>query len=117
MQEESSPLGFDIGEVGVDFSVGGLPCVCDMSFITGQFTGTDSTDWFFGSGGSLNISGALVSPLNSADVIIPSTTLLTGSFLGPITLFAGDDGFGDIRYNLEDAQFLGTVSPDLLNYW
>ena len=91
----SSPLVGSIGDPPGDgpFWVGPTPydpfsvgpttiCLCNLSFTTGQLTGTNATDWFFASGGSLNITGTLVSDSDISDVIVPSTTLLTGSFLG-----------------------------------
>ena len=55
-----------------------------VPFTTGLFIGADATDWFFGPGGSFSLNGEVIGtpPTN---VLIPSTTLLTGSFLGTTT--------------------------------
>ena len=62
-----------------------LVAVGSTPFMTGPITGTDQTDWFFGPGGSLNMTGYMFAAGNG-NVLIPSTTLLTGTFLNTTTL-------------------------------
>ena len=98
----SSPLH---GGMNGGFDIGTLPCLCNLSFTTGPFMGSDANDWFFGPGGSLNLSG---SSLSGIDVIV------MGTFLGTPTL-NNTTGYG-FGYSL-NAMFLATLNSELLNYF
>lgn len=83
----SSPLAGTLG-IGAVFTLesNALDCFCGVSFTTGPLTGTDATNWFFGPGGSVSMTGQLFSGVYNPG--IPVTTPLTGSFLGTPTLTA-----------------------------
>jgi hypothetical protein len=53
-------------------------------YTTGLFAGSDAADWFFGPGGSVSIIGEVLN--STLNVVIPTTTLLDGSFSGTSTL-------------------------------
>jgi hypothetical protein len=79
-------------------------------YTTGPFSGSDATDWFFGPGGSLSITGEV---LDSAfNVVIPTTTLLTGSFSGISTLTYNSSSILEHAVTF-DASIDATVSSTL----
>ena len=85
-------------------------------FTTGPFTGSDATHWFFGPGGSFDITASVID--NLGNIFIPTTTLLTGTFFGPSTLTQGGPGlggYGDLALHLQSTVD-ATVSDVLANF-
>jgi hypothetical protein len=111
---ETNPLvGFDINVmsvIGVDTaSHHAVPLTISsgrLNFTTGNFTGSSSNTWNFGSGGTFTITGGIAA-LGIAD----GTTLVTGNF-DFATVYHGTAafklGFGDIS---------DTKNEDLLEYY
>src|SRR5579871_5349443 len=84
----AAPLTGSLAEAGIfQINPPGPPTYSIFGFApytTGPFTSSDAADWFFGPGGSLTITGEVLD--STSQVVIPTTTLLTGSFSGTSTL-------------------------------
>jgi hypothetical protein len=104
----ANPLvGVNIGEddvTGIDTPLNSgvtLPCPapdCILSFTTGNLTGSDANNWFFGGGGTI-------------DVVFDSTTVLSGTFNSASVAAVG----GDFKVLIAD--FIDWKQPELLAYY
>jgi hypothetical protein len=93
-----------------------LPLVINngrFSFTTGAFMGRDDDTWTFGPGGTLSLIGGVnESGINIAD----GTVLMSGSFIGPITVVRafGADTFS---INIGSGSFSDSKNPILASYF
>lgn len=75
---------------------------CELSFTTGNFTGSSATQWFFDSGGTIQLVGAVPDA-----GVAPGTTLFTGTWSSAsVTRFEDSNTFkiaGGIFSNFTDA--------------
>lgn len=81
---------------------------CVLNFQTGNLTGNDADEWFFGAGGFFTITGTLVDALNN---VIATGTLLNGVFSEVVSV---------IKTGLTAAingSIFDTKDPDLLAYF
>lgn len=84
-----------------------LTCVsCVLTFTTGNFTGSTTTAWNFGGGGTITVMGGTSGLLNLA-----RTTLLTGAWTG-----ASVTGFGS-TFNITGGAFVDTKDAALLAFY
>jgi len=86
-------------------------------FVTGPLTGSDATHWFFGPGGSFDITASVID--NFGNVFVPTTTLLVGTFSLPSTLTQSQAGCFGIYGTLQvcfDSTIDVTVSDILANF-
>lgn len=108
-----------IGSVGVDTinAANKDYCFCFMSFTTGNLTGSDATNWFFASGGSITLAGTAYHQLIN-NPLVPAGTLLTGNLTNTTLTFV--DVSKTVGYSVPPilklkATFLATIDPALLN--
>lgn len=85
-----------------------------LTFTTGDLTGSDSLDWFFGGGGTVSLSGCVdVIGSGVCAPTDPQGTLLTGTFnSAQVTIVPGPAGTGR-TYKLITSSFLDTKSRAL----
>ncbi len=77
-----------------------------LNFTTGGFTGSSATQWFFGSGGSITVTGGI-----SALGIANGSTLLTGSFMG------ADVTMEMFNFRIAGASFVDQKIAELVEFY
>ena len=98
--------GLGPAETGTPYHNGEVtPCSgCVLSFRTGNVTGSNSTQWFFGSGGTIQLSGAV--PAAGAE-----PTLFTGTWQNAsVTYFDG-------TFKIAGGIFSSSVDTNLASYF
>jgi hypothetical protein len=91
------------GVPGAPLACGG----CLLNFHTGNLTGTTATSWTFGSGGTIQITGAFASA-----GIAPGSTLLSGHFISSTTVV--DTGSS---LKVSGGGFTDTKNPALATFY
>jgi hypothetical protein len=101
---ESGPFLIDPVVLSSKYIIAGIG-----PYTTGPGGPSDATHWFFGPGGSLSIVGEVLDS-TTFSVVIPTTTLLAGSFSGTSTLTSSSPTAPDSFVTLDASIDVGVSS-------